>query len=138
VLVRGGGSSSGHLPFAIDPEGEVTPRRYNLLSQTGHVLVRRTARRQLQLTAARDGALIPLGEANVWTDGSHRFEVGDVYRLPNARVTVKALNYGAPRVVTIDFDHDLDASTLRWFSERGGTYVETPPPKVGMGQPHSS
>lgn len=138
VLVRGGGSSSGHLPFAIDPEGMVVPRRYNLLSQTGHVLVRRTARRRLELTAARDGALIPLGEANVWTDGTHRFEVGGVHRLPNARVTVKALNHGVPRVVTVDFDQELGVKSLRWFTEKGGTFVETPPPKIGMGQPHGS
>ncbi|MBT9556901.1 MAG: hypothetical protein IV100_12775 [Myxococcales bacterium] len=138
VLVRGGGSASGHLPFAIDPEGAVTPRRYNLLSQTGHVLVRRTSRRRLELTAARNGALIPLGEANVWTDATRRFEVGDVYRLPNARVTVKALNFGVPRSVTVDFDHDLDVGSLRWFTERSGTFVESPPPRVGMGLPHGS
>lgn len=138
VLIRGSGGASVHFPFAIDPEGEVTPRRFNLLSQTGHVLVRRVAKRRIELTAAREGTLIPIGEGNVWTDVTHRFEVGAVYRLPNARVTVKALYLGAPRVVTIDFDHDLDKTSLRWFTERDGAYVESPPLKVGMGQPHGS
>lgn len=135
VVVRGGASAPFHLPFSIDPAHQL-PARFAVLSQTTHVLVLRRDARVIELIAAQNDTLIPLGEANIYLDMHRVFTVGEVIPFPGGRATINDLAFGRPRIVQFEFDHDLDTSPLVWLSETAGGFIDARPPRLGMGTPY--
>jgi hypothetical protein len=136
VVVRGGASAPFHLPFSLDAAGHTLPRSVSVLAQTGHVLARRQGPNSLELIAGREDTLIPPGEANIYVDTHRVFTEGEVIPFAEGRATIRALTRGLPRIVEFEFDHDLDATPLRWKTETSAGFVDAPPPSVGMGAPY--
>ena len=135
VVVRGGPSAPFHLPFSLDPVHNDIPARFAVLSQTGHALAIRRGPSTLELIAAQDDTLIPLGEANIYLDMRRKFTVGEVIPMPWGHATILALAHERPRIVSFEFDHDLDASRLVWVSETTAAFTDARPPGIGMGMP---
>ena len=120
-------------PFALDPRG-VTPARWCVLGQAGHILALRRDARTLELVAPRERGLYPIGERNLYRPADAPLRAGASFHVPGVDVVVVEASpqYG-PRIVRFTFDKDPDAMT--WFADDFGEVRAVTLPKVGFGAP---
>ena len=120
------------LPFALPPE-VATPKRWNILAHTGHVLALRRGPRTLELVVPEDQSIYPAGPGNLYrTEDTETASEGTV-SVAGMRVTILKRGPEGPRVVRVEADRDLDAYT--WGVEKKTRFDEVQPPAVGLGKP---
>jgi hypothetical protein len=120
-------------PFALDPRG-VTPARWCVLTQAGHVLALRRDPHTLDLVATVGRGLYPIGERNLYRAVASPLRAGDVVTVPGLRVTVLEAGEAGPRSARFVFDGDPDA--LLWISDMLESTKEVTLPTVDFGEPY--
>ena len=133
VVVRGwGGMFFG--PFALDAHAR-PPKRWRILSQTGHVLVLRKDARTLELVAPEDRSLTSTGPGNLFRSHLAPLRVGDEIAVPGMRATVLETGPDGPRRVRYVFDRELEAKEVTWIAEGFAGFRDATPPPIGLGVP---
>lgn len=133
VLIRGM-VGQFFVPFALDPHGH-PPKRWRILSQTGHVLVMRTDPRTVRLIAPKDQSLYTTGPGNLFRSLDRQLEVGDQVRVQGMTVTIEELGIDGPRQARFEFDEDIDTSASTWIVEDFDGFKDANLPAVGFGKP---
>jgi len=133
VLVRGL-VGQFFVPFALDPHGK-PPKRWRILTQTGHILLLRTDARSVRLTAPKDQSLFTTGPGNLFRSLDRPFRVGDEVRVPGMHVTIEELGEDGPRQALFEFDEDIEASKTVWFVENYDGFKDANLPTPGFGKP---
>ena len=135
VMVLRGLGGSFFMPFGIAPSVG-PPRRWRMLTQTGHVLAIRRDARTLDLVTPHDQAAFPRGAGNLYRNEHTHVAAGSVYDVQGMRVTVLEMDAAGPRVVRFEMDHDLDDTPLVWVAEdyQHG-FPDAPLPREGFGRP---
>ena len=118
-------------PFALDRRG-VTPARYQVLTQAGHVLALRRDAYTLELVATQGRGLYPIGERNLYRSVDAPLHVGDEIRVPGLRVTILEVGPLGPRSARFVFDEDPE--TLVWLSDMFESTREIELPSVDFGE----
>ncbi len=118
-------------PFALDRRG-VTPARYQVLTQAGHVLALRRDLYTLDLVATQGRGLYPMGERNLYRGADAPLHVGDEITVPGLRVTILEVGAAGPRSARFVFDEDPD--TLVWLSDMFVATKEVELPSVDFGE----
>lgn len=131
ALVRGS-PTVFFLPFAITSHGE-TPARFMVLAETGHVLVLRRDERTFELVAAKDRALTPLGEFDLYRDPHSPIPAGAEFTVPGMHVTVLETNAAGVRRARIVLDEPVDSFT--WLDDGYERLEEVSLPDAGNGHP---
>ncbi len=119
------------VPFALSPQG-VPPRAWRLLSQAGHVLVRRTGERELELVAAADQSLVPIGPGNLFRPEGKGFQRGQQFETPGMRVTVTEVSSAGVRRAKVQFARMGDT---QWMVESSDGFLLIDLPDLGFGLP---
>ncbi|HSO34202.1 MAG TPA: hypothetical protein VLT33_16820 [Labilithrix sp.] len=119
-------------PFALDRRG-VTPARWHVLTQAGHVLALRRDVYTLDLIATQGRGLYPIGERNLYRSVDAPMHVGDEVRVPGLHVTILEVGPAGPRSARFVFDEDPD--TLVWLSDMFEATREIELPSVDFGAP---
>lgn len=119
-------------PFALDPRG-VTPARWCVLTQGGHVLALRRDARTLDLVAMKDRALYPAGERNLYRDERSPLREGAEIAMPGVKVTILETGENGPRAARFVFEQD--PSSLVWITDDFDAMREATLPGVGLGAP---
>jgi len=127
VGVLRGMAGAFFAPFALDRRG-VTPARYHVLTQAGHVLALRRDPFTLDLVASRGRALYPTGERNLYRSAEAPLRKGDEIRVPGLRVTILEVGTAGPRSARFVFDEDPE--TLVWLSDMFEATKEVELPSV--------
>ena len=133
VIVRGwGGTFFG--PFSLDEHAR-PPKRWRILSQSGHVLVLRRDARTLELVAPEDRNLTSTGPGNLFRNPREPLRVGDEVTVPGMRATVLESGADGPRRVRFVFDRDIDDPDVTWIAEGVTGFRDAQPPQPGFGAP---
>ena len=119
-------------PFALDRRG-VTPARWRVLTQAGHVLALRRDLYTLDLVATLGRGLYPIGERNLYRSADSPLHVGDEIVVKGMRVTILEVGEAGPRSARFVFDED--PTTLLWLSEMFEATQEVELPGVDFGAP---
>jgi hypothetical protein len=119
-------------PFALDRRG-VTPARWQVLTQAGHVLALRRDTYTLELVATQGRGLYPIGERNLYRSADSPLHAGDEIVVPGLRVTILEAGPAGPRAARFVFDED--PTTLVWLSETFEATKEVELPPVDFGAP---
>ena len=119
-------------PFAMHPRG-VTPARWCVLAQAGHVLALRRDVYTLDLVATQGRGLYPIGERNLYRSEGAPLRKGDVITVPGMRVTILESGAAGPRSARFVFDEDPE--TLVWANETFSETTEIELPAVDFGEP---
>ncbi len=131
VSVLRGVAGAFFVPFALSPSG-APPRAWRLLSQAGHVLVRRVSERELELVAGAEQSLVPIGPGNLFRPEGKGFSVGEQYDASGMRVTVVETSQAGVRRLRVVFSQ---SESTRWMIESGAGFRLTALPEVGFGTP---
>lgn len=119
------------VPFALSPGG-APPRAWRLLSQLGHVLLRRTGPLDLELVAPKDQSLVPIVAGNLFRPEGKSFSVGQSFDAPGMQVTVLEVCPAGIRRAGFHFDSVQDT---RWMAESNRGFHIISLPDVGFGKP---
>ncbi len=130
VVVVRGVARMFFAPFALTPHGE-GPKRWRILSQTGHVLLLRQGPRAFDVVVKTDSSVFPIGDGNLFRSKSLLVRAGDVFRMPGATASVLDVGPAGPRRVRFDFDDDLGP----WINEKSDAFAEAELPLIGFGAP---
>jgi len=119
-------------PFSLDPRG-VTPARWCVMAQAGHVLALRRDLYTVDLVATQGRGLYPIGERNLYRSEAAPLHTGDVIVVPGLRVTILEAGAAGPRSARFVFDDD--PATLVWVNETFAETREVELPAVDFGEP---
>lgn len=119
-------------PFALDARG-VTPERWCVLAQAGHVLALRRDALTLDLIATKGRSLYPIGERNLYRSEAAPLRAGDKITVKGLQVTVLEVGEAGPRSARFVFDEDPGA--LLWVSDMFDETKEVQLPNEGFGEP---
>lgn len=119
-------------PFALDPRG-VTPRRWVVLTHTGHVLLKRVDERTLDLIVGEGRTIYPKGDANLFRDERSALKPGDEIAVHGMRAIVRDVSADGPRAVRFVFDENPEA--LAWFTDDLDASRPATLPLLGFGKP---
>lgn len=120
-------------PFALDRRG-VTPARWCVLTQAGHVVALRRDVYTLELVATTGRGLYPIGERNLYRSVDAPLHEGDEIVVPGMRVTILEVGEAGPRAARFVFDED--PATLLWLSDMFDATREVELPSVDFGAPY--
>lgn len=127
VSLRGMGASS-FAPFAL--RGPM-PRSYRVLAETPHVLVLRVDEDAFELVSPREHGLFPRGEGNLYRPLALSSEIGEVYEMPEATLTVTDVEVGIPVSATVVLRPTAGERRLVHQTTEG--FMPVPLPPVGFG-----
>jgi hypothetical protein len=130
VVVVRGFSRMFFAPFALTPHGE-GPKRWRILSQTGHVLLLRQGPRTFDIVVKTDSSVFPIGDGNLFRNKSLLVRTGDVFQIPGATASVLDVGPAGPRRVRFEFDEELGP----WINEKTDGFEGAELPLVGFGAP---
>jgi len=130
VVVVRGFSRMFFAPFALTPHGE-GPKRWRILSQTGHVLLLRQSPRTFDIVVKPDSSVFPIGDGNLFRNKSLLVRTGDVFQIPGATATVLDVGPAGPRRVRFAFEDELGP----WINEKTDSFDDAELPLVGFGAP---
>lgn len=110
-----------HAQFVFEASGGAR-RRWRVLSfGAGPMLALRIDARTLDLRALQGPLLALSGER--YRAASETFREGQEVALGDVRVTVLALDHGAPSVIRVRADRDLDDPSMRWITRAGSGFA---------------
>jgi hypothetical protein len=130
VVVVRGYARMFFAPFALTPHGK-GPKRWRILSQTGHVLLLRQGPRTFDVVVKADSSVFPIGDGNLFRSKSLLVRNGDVFHMPGATASVMDVGPSGPRRVRFEFDDDLGP----WINEKNDDFADAELPLVGFGAP---
>jgi hypothetical protein len=120
------------LPFMADAPA-ASPRRFRVLTQAGHIVLKRRDARTLDVFVAEDRALFPPGPANLVRDPNARVKAGEVFRASGMRATVLDVGVAGPRAARFEFDSDLGGAEVACIVEAHDGFHEVRLPEPGYG-----
>ncbi len=130
VVVVRGFARMFFAPFALSPHGE-GPRRWRILSQTGHVLLLRQGPRAFDVVVAENATIFPIGDGNLFRNKALPVRKGDLFKMPGATAKVVDVGPAGPRRVHFEFDDELGP----WINEKNDTFADAELPREGFGAP---
>jgi hypothetical protein len=128
-VVRGSGGVF-FAPFAL---GETMPRRWRVLSHTGHVLVLRDNPHSFRLIAPVGETLCPTGYGNLFRSEDAPIRAGESFTVAGMKAEVLDANRKGPRIVRFTFEDEVTGPDALWITESRGGFptAEMPAPEFG-------
>lgn len=115
VMVRGL-AEMFFAPFALR-EDHGFPRRWRVLGQTGHALLRRIDERSFDLIVAQDDCLTSSGPDDLFRDEHAPVRVGKMVVLSGVRIVVLEANERGATRVRFTYDAPLESAAGVWLHE---------------------
>lgn len=134
VMVRGL-AEMFFAPFALR-EDHAFPRRWRVLGQTGHALLKRLDDRSFDLAVAQDDCLTSSGPDDLFRDEHAPVRAGKLVVLPGVRIVVLEANERGATRVRFTYDAPLESAAGVWLHETplGFERIEHLP-KIGFAVP---